>query len=496
MEFLEHVFGSVPQTDPHFSVVLAREVAMNAKRQFGALLLVGLLTMVSSPVFSKSTKTAYINAKIYSGTEELREDAFLVKDGRFARVGSTEEIRRNSGGEIVDLKGARVLPGFIESHAHFLGVGQSKLILDLRDLQPHEIQSLVYLKAKKQARDSWIEGRGWDQNLWPNKRLPHKKLLSKIKSPVYLRRVDGHAALLNDRALRMAGIDRNTIAPEGGQIVKDESGEPSGVLIDNALSLITPFLTKPTTKELEHYLELASSEALSLGITSFHDAGTTREALDLFEKHARAGKLQVRLYAMLNGEDLGLVERFLKRGPINIDNFLTVRAIKYFADGALGSKGAQLLEDYDDQPGHRGLRLIEQPVLVERTKRAISRGFQVATHAIGDAANRMVLDAYREALLETKIKNHRLRIEHAQLIHPADRARFHEISVIASMQPIHCTSDMTWLSERLSETRAKERAFFLAVIIKKYYNRVWLRCPRRIHEPHFWNLCRGIKNGF
>lgn len=404
-------------------------------------------------------KTAYINAKIYSEAQLYSDaNALLVADGQFVELGPTEQIKKMAD-HIIDLKNGIVVPGFIEAHAHLLGLGQSKVNLDLKGKQINEIKELLKQQSKQQPLGTWIKGRGWDQNIWPNKNFPNKDLLKGIDNPIYLRRVDGHAVWINDAALALSDIDDNTKDPPGGQIIRDENGKATGVLIDNAIELISKHLDQPNQEELKLYLELGAKEALSLGITSFHDAGANAQTIALYEDYAKANKLKIRIYAMLDGQDQKLVDQFLKRGPVFYNDFLTIRGIKYFADGALGSRGASLLEDYADMPHHSGLLLINHEDLVLKTKQAITAGFQVATHAIGDRANRLVLDAYEEALNATKSSNARLRIEHAQLIDPADHHRFNELSVVASMQPTHCTSDMGWVPERLGQHRIKERAY-------------------------------------
>lgn len=423
-------------------------------------LILGIFSMVANS--ESRNETVFINGKVYTGTNAAKAaDAFIVKDGRFLKLGNTEEIRRLAGRETltVDLKGARVLPGFIEAHAHLLGLGQSKLTLDLRGLQVADIVDLVIGQANKQSGGTWIKGRNWDQNLWPSKEFPNKNVFSRVKNPVYLRRVDGHAVWINDAALKLAQIDKDTPDPDGGQIIRDQDGQATGVLIDNAISLVSKHLDKPSRRDLELYLDLAMNQALSLGITSLHDAGVGADAIELYKDYAQKKQLKVRIYAMLDGDDEQLVNEYLKSGPINVDDLVTVRSIKYFADGALGSRGASLLDDYEDKPGHSGLMLISKANLSEKTQKALISGFQVATHAIGDRANRLVLDAYEDALKSTHAKDARLRIEHAQLIDPSDHHRFKELSVIASMQPIHCTADMAWVPEKIGDKRLKDRAY-------------------------------------
>lgn len=402
--------------------------------------------------------TAYVNGKIYTGTRiNTDADAFLIKDGRFKKIGHTKDIAKLAH-KTIDLQGALVLPGFIEAHAHLISLGQSKMMLDLRGLSKEDIVDIVMAQAKKQAPDTWIKGRGWDQNLWPDKNFPHKNLLSSVKNPVYLRRVDGHAVWLNDAALLLSKIDSTTDNPQGGWIGRDKEGRATGVLVDSAMDLINKHVDKPAKSDLEHYLQLAMDEALSLGITSFHDTGTNADTISLLEEYSKTKKLKLRVYALLDGDDQSLVKRFIDRGPV-IEDFLTIRGIKYFADGALGSRGAYLLENYHDKPDHKGLLIVDKNDLLKKTTQAINKGFQVATHAIGDGANRLVLDVYEETLKKTRKKNTRLRIEHAQLVDPQDHQRFKDLAVIASMQPTHCTSDMGWVKERIGESRIKDRAY-------------------------------------
>lgn len=402
-----------------------------------------------------TTKTAFVNANIYGNSSH---DAILVQNGKIAALGNGALIKSRAD-RVVDLHNAFVMPGFIEAHAHLLGVGQSKLTLDLRGLSPDAIVALVAESASSTAPGTWIKGRGWDQNLWVDKQFPHQDWLRDIPHPAYLRRVDGHAVWLNDKAMQIANIDDNTVSPTGGEIIRDQNGKATGVLIDNAIELVNKFVNKPDRKELENYLAVGIKEAHRYGITSFHDAGVSRDALALFEDYARNNRLPLRIYAFIDGDDQHLVDSFLERGPIYVNNFLSIRGIKYFADGALGSRGAFLLEHYHDQPNSTGLQLIHKLQLVERTKRALAAGFQVATHAIGDGANRLVLDAYQEALAEVPAHDARLRVEHAQLVDRSDHDRFKQLSVIASMQPTHCTSDMAWVADRIGFDRMRDRAY-------------------------------------
>lgn len=405
---------------------------------------------------SASDKTLYINAKIYDGHQMHPGNAFLVEVGRFLEVGEGEELEALTNDcAVVDLQGRLVMPGFIESHAHLLSFGQSRMSIDLRSLAKKDIIAKVFEQASR--RSGWIRGRGWDQNIWPDKEFPHQKDLDGIENPVFLKRVDGHAGWFNQKALAIAGIDENTPDPEGGLIVRDKDGKPTGVFIDNAIELVARHINKSTPEELSEQLDLAIAEALSRGITSFHDAGANRDELELFKRYQKEGKLKLRIYAMVDGTDEKLVEDYLAEGPFKND-FLTIRSIKYFADGALGSRGAALLQNYADDPCNSGLLLTSEEDLLKKSKEALKKGFQVCTHAIGDKANQMVLLAYEQALRETLVKDARLRVEHAQLVDPQDHHRFKEHGIIASMQPIHCTSDMPWVNSRLGD-RVSQRAY-------------------------------------
>jgi predicted amidohydrolase YtcJ len=422
--------------------------------------------LMSTQAMTKG-KTLYFNAKIYTGQDIHRGDAFIVSEGRFLKIGpkSMLDSLMDKDDAMVDLNGLLVMPGFIESHAHLLGLGQSRINLDLRGLSKALIIEKVKKQAVEQKANTWIKGRGWDQNLWEEKEFPCALDLKGVSSPVYLRRVDGHAAWFNDVALKIAGIDKNTKDPEGGVIIRDQNGNPTGVFIDNAIELVTRHVDNPSLAEQEIYLDLAMKEALSFGITSFHDAGASRKELELYQDYNQKNKLLLRIYAMIDGTDQQLVDDFLKKGPLKSD-FLTIRSIKYFADGALGSRGASLLEDYEDDKGNSGLLLMEEADLVKKTKNALQHGFQVATHAIGDKANREVLNAYQEALKGHVAKEARLRVEHAQLVDPLDHYRFKELSIVASMQPIHCTSDMAWVDERIGK-RLKDRAYPWQSLLEK-----------------------------
>jgi len=359
--------------------------------------------------------------------------------------------------------GAVALPGFIDAHAHLFGLGHSLREVDLAGTASFtEVIARTVQRAAATTKDRWIRGHGWDQNDWPVQEFPHHAELSAAlpDHPVLLQRVDGHAALVNARALALAGIDRSTLAPAGGEIVRDARGEPTGVLIDRAVDLVATRLPEPAPAEEREALALALAECARHGVTALHDAGIGGPRLALLEEEARAGRLTLRIHAMLDGDDAALLDQRLAAGPtLDPGGFLDVRAIKVYADGALGSRGAWLLDDYADRRGHRGLPLIDADELTALARRALAGGFQLCTHAIGDAANRMVLDAYAAALGRDAPRDHRFRVEHAQLVDPADVARFAALGVIASVQFCHATSDAPWVPARLGGARTAATAY-------------------------------------
>lgn len=399
--------------------------------------------------------------------QQPRAEAIAIIGRRIVRVGSDREIEPmiGPGTRVIELKGRLVVPGFIESHGHLLGLGQSRLILDLRGARSaEEVAQRVARRVREIKPGEWILGRGWDQNEWEKKDFPTHEVLDRAapENPVYLTRVDGHAAWVNRRALEQAGLTRATADPPGGRILRDAQGDPTGVLVDRAMNLVAQHIPPRSREENRRALLLAIEECLRSGITSFHDAGASREAIELYKELLQEGRLTLRLYVMISGRDEALLREYLQRGPeIGLgENHLTIRAIKLVADGALGSRGAALLEPYADEPGNSGLLILSEDEIYRIARAALAAGFQVNTHAIGDRANRVVLNAYERALREFPSRpDHRFRIEHAQVLDEADIPRFARLGVIASMQAIHATSDMPWVPARLGEARTREGAY-------------------------------------
>jgi predicted amidohydrolase YtcJ len=386
--------------------------------------------------------------------------AVTVAAGRILYVGDDAGALayRGPASLVVDLAGGVVIPGFCDAHAHLYGLGKSLREIDLNGtLTPAEAAARVGDAALATPRGTWLQGRGWDQNDWPGRKFPQRDLLDRVTAdrPALLRRVDGHAAWVNSAALRAAGITAETPDPDGGRVLRDERGEPTGILIDNAIDLVNGIVPPVDLPERRRRVLLAAEHCLAQGVTGVHDAGAKSEQLTLYRQLAADGELPLRVYAMLE-DDPATLDTWLAAGPYQSrDRMFTARAVKLYADGALGSRGALLLADYEDEPGQAGLQITSTEHLRDVAVRAARAGFQVCTHAIGDGANRLVLDLYEEVMRELDLHDARWRIEHAQIVHPGDLGRFAALGVIASMQPVHCTSDMDWVEDRLGVDRCQ-----------------------------------------
>ncbi|SEF91723.1 amidohydrolase [Algoriphagus boritolerans] len=423
--------------------------------------------------------SVYINGIIYTVDEaNPKVEAVAVKDGLILAVGTSEEIQAYVGEstEVIDLLGKTMTPGLIESHAHLMGIGYNKLEIDLMYVKTYDelIQKVAEAAAKAKPGD-WITGRGWHQDKWLQ--MPDKTVkgfqthdaLSEVtpNNPVYLAHASGHASFVNKKAMELAGItplksEKPTQEVEGGEILRDDLGNPTGVLVERASTLVSKLIPEETPERAEEALTLALKELAEKGITSFHDAGSGQDVIDLVQKFKNEGKLTARMYIMLTGRQPELLDAWYKKGPMidSIDHFVTVRSIKLNCDGALGPWGAWLLEDYADKPGHRGHETLPMSVVTEVSERAIPLGFQVCAHAIGDRANQEILDRFEAALAKNpEVKDHRFRIEHAQHLHPDDIPRFGQLGVIAAMQAIHLSSDRPWAIDRLGEKRIIDGAY-------------------------------------
>ncbi len=419
-----------------------------------------------------------------SGSEA---QAIALQGDRIVAVGTNADVGAwvGSATRVIELDGRRVVPGFIEGHGHFLSLGEAKMVLDLTTASSwDDIVEMVGAAAESAEPGTWIRGRGWHQEKWDAPPEPavegnpvHVALsAASPDNPVLLGHASGHAAFANQAAMDAAGITPQTPNPPGGELVKDLDGLPTGLLRETAQRLVAAALQKSRAgmtdaerdAERREMVRLAANEALAHGVTSFHDAGVSFDTIDFFKTLEQEGALPVRLYAMVRGESNEAMAENLAayRTVADGNDFLTVRSIKRQIDGALGAHGAWLLEPYEDLPSSIGLVLEPEDEIRETARIALENGYQVNTHAIGDRANRVVMDIYEEAIEAAGgATDHRWRIEHAQHLHPDDVPRFAELGLIASMQGIHCTSDAPWVLARLGEDRAESGAYLWRSLI-------------------------------
>ena len=405
---------------------------------------------------SQKEKADFIlhHAKIYSVDKNFStSQAMAIKDGIIISIGTNEEILNHySSDNLLDASGDVVYPGFNDAHCHFYGYGTNLILrADLVGTQSFD-EVIERLKAHDQKYPAdWVQGRGWDQNDWEVKQFPTKEKLDEAfpDKPVYLIRIDGHAAMVNSVALKMAGISAQTHV-EGGEVIL-EKGEPSGVLIDNASNLVSSIIPEPNESTNIRALLLAQENCFKVGLTSVSDAGLETNIVELIDSLQKSGTLKMRINAMLSPTENN-DQHFIKNGPYRTD-FLTVSSIKLYADGALGSRGAKLIEPYSDDPGNSGLMMNPPEFYDHWCQLALENNYQVCTHAIGDGGNRFILNTYAKFLIGKNDK--RWRIEHAQVIHPDDFKLFGKYSIIPSVQPTHATSDMYWAEERLGSDRVK-----------------------------------------
>lgn len=380
-------------------------------------------------------------------------EAFAVKDGKIVATGKSEDILNSfSADSMVDAKGKAVYPGFIDAHAHFVGYGRTLFEVNLYDCQTwDEVLQRVQVFATEHPTDPWIRGRGWDQNKFPGKAYPDNVALSQLfpDKPVVLDRVDGHAAVANAKALALAGITP-TQHINGGEIeIKD--GKLTGTLIDNAVDLVTRVIPQATKADYEKWLMAAQRNCFAQGLTTITDCGLMYNDVVNIDTLQRAGKLQMRVYVMLS-DDTANYRRYLAAGPYKTDK-LFVKGVKAYADGALGSRGACMLAPYNDKAGWNGFLLNTQAHYDSLAGMLVNTGFQLCTHAIGDSGCRLVLQVYAKHLQGKNDK--RWRIEHAQIVAPADFDLFGKSAVIPSVQPTHATSDMYWAKDRIGTERLK-----------------------------------------
>ncbi len=438
------------------------------------VLLLTLLALSSAPGCRSADSPASApadlivqNATIYTvDAKRPSAQAVAVRGDKFVFVGDNAGALALKGPQttVIDAQGRAVVPGLHDAHGHFLGLGTSLQQLDLRNTPSYEaIVDMVRARVAQAKPGEWILGRSWDQNDWPTKAWPTHEALDRgaPENPVYLARVDGHAALVNAAAMKAAGLSRDTKDPDGGRLIRDASGQPTGVLIDRAMGLVAQRIPPPSAERLEEAVALADAETRKLGLTTVHDAGVESETVDLYKRLVDKGTLRTRLYVMLR-MPLDRLRPWFQQGPLKDygNHHLAVRAIKIGADGALGSRGAALLEPYSDEPGTTGLLTTPPDEVYQMTLEASKAGFQTCIHSIGDRANRLVLDTFERVEREVPAaRDLRLRDEHAQILDAAEIPRFKALNVIASMQPTHCTSDMPWVPTRIGPARTAEGAY-------------------------------------
>jgi predicted amidohydrolase YtcJ len=433
------------------------------------------------PVLGQHTDLVLLGGNILTMDQaHPTAEAIAIRGDRIQAVGSNESIRKYIGDstEVIDLEGRFAMPGLIEGHGHFVGLGESLMMLDLSQAKSwEEIVEQVAAAAQVVPSGQWIVGRGWHQSKWtqpPENQVdgyPHHQSLSAVSPnhPVLLTHASGHMNFANEYAMRLGKVDQTTQPPRGGEILHDENGQPIGIFRETAQGLITSAYQIDERKktiqqrraELAQAIELACGNCLEHGITSFQDAGSSFETIDALRATTDANLLKVRLYVMIRDDNQRLESKLKHYKMIGVGNdFLTVRAIKRSIDGALGPHGAWLLEPYQDLPSSRGLNTASVESVTRTAELAIEHGYQLCVHAIGDRANREVLDIYEKMFTQHRSNQpRRWRIEHAQHLHPDDIPRFARLNVIASMQGIHCTSDAIYVPQRLGMRRSQEGAY-------------------------------------
>lgn len=437
--------------------------------RFAVLLFVPLLACApvhsTTPVQSSrenapvtAADTLFVGGIVAGGATQtpLADHAILVSGGIIRDVGPAATLRsRYQHARVVDASGSTILPGLVDAHGHLYGLGISLDMVDLVGTTSFdEIVERVRARAARTPRGEWIVGRGWDQNDWASKEFPTAAMLDAASAdhPVYLERIDGHAAIVNTAALRIAGVTAATADPHGGRIIRDASGAPTGVFVDTASSLIDRHMPGATAEQRKARVLAAAEAIAATGLTAMHDAGIDTDTIAAVRELIDEGRFPIRVYGLLADND-ALLEEWFARGPLlDHGGKLTIRAVKLYADGALGSRGAALLEPYADDATNSGLMIARPEHLEDVARRGRTAGFQINTHAIGDAGVRNVIDAYARAGVTPE---DRFRIEHLQVIASSDVPRLVSHGIIASMQPTHATSDMYWAEERLGPERVK-----------------------------------------
>ena len=416
-----------------------------------------LVTLSPALVLANTTLIKNIQGYTISGHKLERFSAISFTGDKIDKIYTADEpLPTAKTLTVIDGQGKALIPGLIDSHGHILNYGLSLLRADLVNTSSEQDavnRTLSYAKANTTL--TWIQGRGWNQTQWPSNAFPTAKSLDTLfpDQPVWLERVDGHAGWANSKAMAIAGITKDTVSPEGGEIIKDKNGLPTGVFIDNAMALINNSIAPLTIKQQKQVLVKAMDKLASFGLTSVHDAGIDSENLIAFKELSQENAMSIRVNAMLYLPSENWQQTLANGQYHSEDNMLTFNSVKIQADGALGSRGAALIEDYSDHSGHKGLLLNTPEEFKHLVRTSMEKGFQVNSHAIGDNANKLVLDTYEDLIKATKTRALRHRVEHAQVLRLKDIPRFAELDVIAAMQATHATSDKNMAQDRLGPTR-------------------------------------------
>ena len=404
----------------------------------------------------------FFNGNIYTMDEgRPAARAVAVAGGKIIGVGSDEEMFALSGTETerIDLGGRTVIPGFVDAHAHFLGYANNLARIDLVGTRSfHEVMERLEAGLTGSTSGGWILGRGWDQNDWPEKEFPTRHDLDEVSTerPIYIIRVCGHAVVVNSKALALAGVDETTPDPADGKIVRDAGGKPTGLLLEGAKSLVNDAIPPLTREEKKRLMKEAARACLAAGLVGVHEMGISHEEKSILEELYGADELPFRITAYYDSDD-EYVDRIMEEGPLRgaEDHHFSIVGLKFYADGSLGARSAALLEDYSDDPGNSGILVTGRRALYDGIRRCQESGFQAAVHAIGDRGVRMTLDVYERVLGELPGTDPRHRIEHSQIVSPADISRYASLGVVPSMQFTHCTSDMPWAEDRVGPDRVR-----------------------------------------
>ncbi len=438
---------------------------VNASRLLsGTVVLLLSITLAPSTLMAQTTLLTNVNGYTMldgegagSPRERMRFTAIQFTGNTIDRLfADGDELPEDDSMTILDGEGKTLLPGLIDAHGHVLNYGLSLLRVDMTGTRSEQ-DAVARVQAFQQANPElqWIQGRGWNQVLWDSNAFPSAETLAQVapETPMWFSRVDGHAGWANQAAMDLAGIDASTPDPDGGMIIRDAEGRPTGTFVDTAMRYITRHIPDLSIDDQKMALRQAMLALAGQGLTSVHDAGVSSTTLQAYRELLEDGPLPIRVYVMLAGGDDQLADRLAEGHYISDDHTLAVRSVKISADGALGSRGAYLNEEYSDQPGHRGLLLLSPERLTQLMEISMQSGFQVNVHAIGDGANMIVLDNYEALIQRTGTADQRHRIEHAQVLRYEDILRFNELNVIPSMQATHATSDKNMAQDRLGEVR-------------------------------------------